>query len=136
MSNDSYYLRNKDKIKQYREDNLEKIRAKDRERGKIRRACDSYQAKKRIARISSMYNVDRELAKELYQRAQEVCEICGIEYDPTSHKHSFCVDHNHDTGEVRGILCHHCNAALGHLKEDTSIMLSLIEYTRKHHGPV
>lgn len=45
---------------------------------------------------------------------------------------SLCVDHNHDTGEVRQLLCHNCNSALGLLKEDVAIVNSLLAYIKKH----
>jgi hypothetical protein len=42
------------------------------------------------------------------------------------------VDHCHISGKVRGLLCGHCNTALGLLKEDESIILSLLAYVRGH----
>lgn len=41
-----------------------------------------------------------------------------------------CVDHNHVTGKVRGILCFHCNTALGHLFDDTAILDKIKEYLK------
>jgi hypothetical protein len=38
------------------------------------------------------------------------------------------IDHDHLTGKVRGLLCHHCNAALGHVKDDPAILAALIKY--------
>lgn len=38
------------------------------------------------------------------------------------------VDHDHKTGEVRGLLCHHCNAAIGHIEENVGRLLQLIAY--------
>lgn len=135
-----YYAANREarlkSISRYREDNLDNIREKDRIRGEHRRQSESYQSKKRIARLASLYDISKEHAKDLYERSHGMCEVCGDIWDSSKHKHSFSVDHNHFTGEVRGILCHHCNTALGHLKENTNIMLSLIEYTRKHNGTV
>lgn len=43
------------------------------------------------------------------------CAICGRE--PRSGKHLH-VDHDHDTGRVRGLLCFSCNAAIGQLHHD------------------
>ncbi len=39
-----------------------------------------------------------------------------------------CVDHNHETGVVRGILCHRCNAALGLLRDDIDVINRLKNY--------
>lgn len=42
------------------------------------------------------------------------CEICGIELNKK------CIDHNHNTGQVRGILCDPCNRKLGFLEQDNT----------------
>ena len=57
------------------------------------------------------------------------CLICKTELDEaTLGSKSPCVDHNHSTGEVRGILCRNCNTAIGHAKEDVTILKAMIEY--------
>ncbi len=54
------------------------------------------------------------------------CHVCGIpELELTGR---LCVDHDHETGDFRGWLCHACNKAAGLLKESTEIILSLAEY--------
>ena len=42
----------------------------------------------------------------------------------------FCVDHDHSTGKVRGLLCPTCNGSLGMAKDDLAILLRLIEYLK------
>ncbi len=44
-----------------------------------------------------------------------------------------CVDHCHDTGEVRGLLCRGCNAAEGHLKSSPNRCEQLAAYLRRTH---
>jgi|WetSurMetagenome_2_1015567.scaffolds.fasta_scaffold06167_8 hypothetical protein len=44
------------------------------------------------------------------------CAICGT-IDP-SPKNYFCVDHNHITGVVRGLLCPRCNVAIGYFLDN------------------
>lgn len=43
------------------------------------------------------------------------------------------VDHCHDSGKVRGLLCRPCNQAIGSLKHDTKLLLSAIVYLETHH---
>ena len=45
-----------------------------------------------------------------------------------------CVDHNHKTGEIRGILCSGCNTAEGLLKGDPIRAKALAVYMEKHNG--
>jgi hypothetical protein len=55
-----------------------------------------------------------------------VCEVCGTESERAH------LDHNHDTGIVRGVLCHQCNIALGMIKENKIIAGNLIKYIEKY----
>lgn len=56
------------------------------------------------------------------------CAICfKIEIDGRA----FSVDHNHQTGKIRGLLCHHCNRGLGQFKESTIIIEQAIKYLEK-----
>ena len=59
------------------------------------------------------------------------CPICQVEISETlgyKGKRLVVVDHNHDTGEVRGILCSMCNMMLGHARESTDILYKAIVY--------
>jgi len=57
------------------------------------------------------------------------CLICDKKLDRTNKRKSH-VDHNHDTGEVRGILCFHCNTGLGNFEENISLLERAIEYIK------
>jgi hypothetical protein len=54
-----------------------------------------------------------------------VCAICGTD-DPG--KMDFCADHNHNTGQKRGVLCRKCNSGLGHFQDNPEIIAKAIEY--------
>lgn len=56
------------------------------------------------------------------------CKICKRDiFIDSDH---LAVDHDHDTGGIRGILCQPCNMALGLFKDDEEILASAIEYLR------
>lgn len=57
------------------------------------------------------------------------CAICGKHQ--TEAKKVFSVDHNHETKELRGLLCMNCNLLLGHAKENTETLQSAIDYLRR-----
>jgi hypothetical protein len=48
--------------------------------------------------------------EEMLEGQRGVCAICdGL---PSGKNKSLCVDHDHETGAVRGLLCHRCNALI------------------------
>lgn len=62
------------------------------------------------------------------------CAICKTT-EPTGHGKKngrFSVDHDHETGEVRGLLCHACNVALGSFKDNVEILKNAIFYIQRH----
>lgn len=61
------------------------------------------------------------------------CAICGSVSGKANKKHDrLTVDHNHATGELRGILCHKCNFGLGHFGDDIELLLKAIEYLKSY----
>lgn len=57
------------------------------------------------------------------------CAICNKHQSEC--KKSLSVDHNHVTGEVRGLLCSQCNVGLGMFKENEDSLINAIKYLKK-----
>lgn len=55
------------------------------------------------------------------------CAVCGAKV-PGSCRSSFAVDHDHETGRVRGLLCFLCNSGLGYFGDDVAVLLRAVEY--------
>jgi hypothetical protein len=55
-----------------------------------------------------------------------VCALCF-----TSDPKKLCIDHDHSTGQVRGLLCHSCNAGLGAFNDDIQLLHRAMAYVRK-----
>lgn len=65
---------------------------------------------------------------ERFAELNGCCEICSDRLD------TLCVDHDHLTGQIRGLLCTPCNLAIENLKESVSIMENAILYMKKYGG--
>lgn len=59
------------------------------------------------------------------------CAICKCDYTETRNER-LVVDHCHDTGKVRGLLCHKCNAGHGQYNDNLNIMCDSAEYVARH----
>jgi Recombination endonuclease VII len=56
-----------------------------------------------------------------------LCAICGR----PDERRCLHVDHDHDTGVIRGLLCEHCNAGLGRFKDNSVLLERAAEYIKK-----
>ena len=96
---------NKDRVAEYREK-------------------DPWTLAKRCARrgITPEQLVDR------YERQEGCCAICKCEVALIDS----AIDHNHDTGEFRGVLCKQCNRALGMFRDNPKILENAVEYLKAY----
>jgi len=72
-------------------------------------------------KLRTIYNINRATYDAMHEACGGACETCGAE-------DALVVDHCHDTGKVRGLLCNSCNVALGHVKDSTALLRNLIKY--------
>lgn len=73
------------------------------------------------------YNFHNYTADEFldwYNSQERCCVICGKESD------MLCIDHNHSTGFLRGLLCTGCNYGLGCFQEDSNLLQLAHEYLK------
>lgn len=75
------------------------------------------------------YGITPEQYDEMLEAQEGVCAIC--KEAPTQQR--LAVDHDHKTGEVRGLLCFSCNTALGHFRDDPERLISASDYLTCYH---
>jgi hypothetical protein len=74
-----------------------------------------------------VYKISLEDYNKLVESQNNLCAICG-----GTNSRALEIDHNHETNEIRGLLCFNCNTALGLLREDKNILMNMIDYLLKH----
>lgn len=78
------------------------------------------------------YGITAEEYNRLFDEQQGVCLICKrpeTTRDPFGRVRTrLSVDHNHETGAIRGLVCHHCNAAMGHANDDPALLRQMADY--------
>lgn len=87
------------------------------------------------ARTSNLrrYGVTQDWYDEKLSSQGGGCAICGTK-EPGHGFKNFCVDHDHETGEARGLLCRTCNAGLGHFKDSQDLLRKANLYLMEHHS--
>jgi hypothetical protein len=75
--------------------------------------------------VRSLYGLEPEDYRALFESQHGACAICGKPETPGSRLH---VDHDHTTGAVRGLLCNHCNVLIGMAGEDPATLRKAIAY--------
>jgi hypothetical protein len=67
------------------------------------------------------YNISYEEFIALAAKTDDQCPICEV--NPATH-----VDHDHETGQIRGILCNACNRLIGRLDDKKGMLERLVKY--------
>jgi len=73
--------------------------------------------------VRRKYGVSKEEWEALYERQGGRCAICRKRLVG-----KICLDHDHDTDEVRGLLCNTCNQGLGYFDDDPELMRAAMAY--------
>jgi hypothetical protein len=106
--------------------------------GYYKRWTPEQRAKHRARVLRSRYGITPALIGLLYEQQEGCCAICGKAGDKPAvsekrriHKDVLCVDHDHETGETRALLCIACNTGLGHFKDSPAILAAALVYLLK-----
>ncbi len=112
--------RKKAYMKTYSKAYLQRPKVKERKRIQ---GLESYHRRK-----FSKHGLTRETFNIILKAQGKQCAICRTtDWGPNGP----CIDHDHKTGKVRGILCSNCNAGIGCFKDDPRIICASAKYLEK-----
>lgn len=120
-SNPKYVEKNRARCKKYRNKNKEKFAA----------ANMSPKRKEQVknTRLKRKYKIGLKEYDQMFVAQNGNCAICNKHQSVFNT--SLGVDHNHTTGEVRGLLCYTCNSLLGYAHDDINKLLTAVKYLKK-----
>jgi hypothetical protein len=123
---------NLDKVKETQKRSYEKHKDKRIEVSKIWKSNNSDKVFKSYRRswIKRKYGLSVDVYDLLVSRQQGLCAICNKEETAiiAGNIKLLAVDHDHATGNIRGLLCQSCNCLIGHSKDNISILREAIQY--------
>lgn len=73
-------------------------------------------------------NMTMDIYNQMFAEQHGCCAICGTHQ--TELKRKLAVDHDHETGEIRGLLCGKCNVALGGCGDNLESVMRFVEYLK------
>ena len=98
----------------------------ERTREWIARNPEKYKGMHRKSNLKIYYGLTVEEYNTLLEQQNSCCAICGVHCD--SQKKKLHVDHDHESGQIRGLLCSHCNLALGTFRDNPEIFKRFVDY--------
>ncbi len=93
-----------------------------------------YYANGKNTRLQRMYGITASDFDRMFEEQGGLCAICHLpetQLGRGRRPRTLCVDHNAETGQVRGLLCAKCNLAIGNLREDPALFTRAVEYILK-----
>ena len=108
------------------------LRIRDRTRYKRDTAKRKKSAK--WAALKFRYGLAKDQWDALLQSQDGKCAICRkiLAAESPGPSDRACVDHAHEDGKVRGMLCNPCNAGIGHFMDSSAIAQAAADYLRGH----
>jgi hypothetical protein len=124
-----HYKQNKELFSQrardYRKRNKARVNERDKQRYKVNNG--KVQARKR--NLVKRFGITWDDYRIKWIEQNGCCDICGrYQTDLTK---ALAVDHNHQTKQIRGLLCGDCNTGIGLLKEDSTVLRQAADYIDK-----
>ena len=115
----------RERTRRWQADNPERVRQKNAQYAAEGRKAIS----NRRSHLKRKYGITLEQYDEMLEAQGGRCAICRrLPRDDIS----LHVDHHHDSGRLRGLLCFGCNVTVGHIREDHDRLRAIAEYLDTH----
>lgn len=96
-------------------------------------ASPNYRENIRKNLLQNLYGIKQDDYLKLAEKQEHKCAICSKTSDSVeSRKKYLSVDHDHDTGKIRGLLCQNCNMGLGKFQDDPALLNKAVMYLLSH----
>ena len=94
---------------------------------------EAFKKAARNTQLKLKYGITLEVYDQMHMLQQGECAICGKTAEEAGPKGSILhVDHNHETGEVRALLCTKCNKGIGLLDDSPEALRSAADYLDRY----
>ncbi len=113
------------RVKRWQQENPERHRENQRRM----RSTPEGKERQRAGHLKRKYGITLEQYDKLLARQGGRCAICRREPRPDISLH---LDHDHESGQLRGILCFRCNNALGDFDDDPTLLWAALGYLRSY----
>lgn len=85
----------------------------------------------RQAHLKRKFGISETEYYEMLKNQDGKCAICEKEEVGDSRASYLSIDHNHESGEIRGLLCARCNRGLGYFRDDSKTLYNAFKYLNK-----
>lgn len=90
---------------------------------------------KRSSHLRMRYGISHKDYEAMMEAQGHQCAVCGAKDSGTAKSKFFDVDHCHETGKVRGLLCRKCNVTAGVLEKNRDLIAKIEAYIASHKEP-
>ena len=88
---------------------------------------EKFKERNRRSELKQLYGMTPNQFQSLYERQNGICAICS----GTNPVGDLCVDHNHETGAIRGLLCRQCNLMIGNARDRIDLLIEAAAYLER-----
>ena len=108
------YMKNPDKKREYANNYRKQKKSENPNWKKLKEMA--YKTRKSFEEVEQWFN-------QQWMKQQAQCAICNKVFSDDG-----CIDHDHKTNELRGLLCKQCNVGLGSFKDSSEVCLKASKY--------